>query len=363
MFGSPDLRVGQLFSARKPQKSPVSENVLCCIISALSVINSRCPTHCEECEDKLAETITFSTWLRVILTTHKTLCQYSSVSVMAPDTGLPLTSLQAVLLTTGLFLLVWTYLKSYIDKNGRFGWAETLLEFHNFLTDSLSLALAAYVLDIGHDVLTASTGYQVDPHFLGYAYHLLKIYEYFDIILAILCGDTKISKYTAFSHLALPFWSFFRIFKQPNNSTQWRLQVIADCFVRFLSRAIPWLVEDVKTEEALLAYADEGRWYADLAISGIWAFFTFQGQRESEQAVKVFGKPYEDEATAYLLSAIIMLYAAYARREVEDEDAGGSAAKQQMQQPQTGVKENESTKATSRSIETNARQSSRRRGR
>jgi len=280
---------------------------------------------------------------------------------MTVDRELPLTSLQGVLLVTGLLLFLWASLTAYVNKKGRFRWAETLLETHHFITASLSLVLAAYVLDIGHDVLTARTGYNVDPYILGYLYHLLKIYEYLDIILAIMSGTTKISKYEAFSHLSLPLWSYYRIIDRPHDSIDWRLQVIADCFVRSLSRAVPWVMEDVKLEETILTTCIEGRWYADLAMSGFWAFFTFQGQRESEQAVKVYGKPCENEATTYFLSAAVMLYAGYAKRQEDAERAQKLTRKGQAQSPPQVTKDTAaSPDAASRSTGKDFRQSSRR---
>lgn len=277
---------------------------------------------------------------------------------MAVNQELPLTSLQEVSLATALFLMLWVYLKRYVDKHGKFGWAETLLETHDFVVATVSLALAAYVLDIGHDVLAARTGYYFDPYTLGYLYHLLKIYEYLDIILAILSGNTVISKNAAFGHLALPYWSYFRIVNRPQDSVNWRLQVIADCFVRFLSRAVPWLIEDVKLEETILRMFGEARWYADLAITGIWLLFTIQGQREDEQALKVFGKPYEDEATACSLSAIIMLYAGYTYHQEDVEKSQKENANKQTQQPQVEVKENVGAESASRSTRKAIRQSS-----
>lgn len=282
------------------------------------------------------------------------------LDTMAVNQELPLTSLQGVSLATALFLMLWVYLKRYVDKHGKFAWAETLLEMHDFLVATVSMALAAYVLDIGHDVLAARTGYYLDQYTLGYLYHLLKIYEYLDIILAILSGNTVISKNAAFGHLALPYWSYFRIVNRPQDSVNWRLQVIADCFVRFLSRAVPWLVEDVKLEETILRMFGEARWYADLAITGIWVLFTIQGQREDEQALKVFGKPYEDEATAYFLSAIIMLYAGYTYRQEDAEKSQKEIVKKQPQQPRIQAKNSVGAEPASRLMHEAIRQSSRR---
>ena len=238
---------------------------------------------------------------------------------MTVDHSLPFTSLTSVILTSAALLVVWTSLKAYVDKRGAFRWADTLLETHQFVAASLSAALAAYVLDIGHNVLHAKTGFKVDPYLLGYLYHLLKIYEYLDILLAILAGNTKVSKYTAFSHVFLPYWSYYRIVARPYDSTDWRFQVIGDCLARFASRAIPWLIEDVTTEQSLLVMAEEGRWYPDLSIAAFWAFFTFQDQRQDEQAIKSFGPPYKDEALARILGVAILLYAAYACRQEEAE--------------------------------------------
>ncbi|KAJ9664056.1 hypothetical protein H2198_000559 [Neophaeococcomyces mojaviensis] len=247
---------------------------------------------------------------------------------MTLNKELPLTSLQSVLLTTGSLIFFWTYLKAYVERNGVFRWAETILENHNFILATLSLVLAAYVLDIGHNVLAATTGYVVDPYTLGYFYHLLKVYEHFDIVFGVLAGHTEVAKHTAFSHLAMPLWSYFRIIDRPYDSTDWRLQVIADCSARFLNHAIPWLIEDTNTERTLLTMVDEVRWYADVVIAGFWAFFTLQGQRENEQAIKTFGQPYKDEITARVLGAVILLYTGYAKRQ---EDAKKDQAKGQRQ--------------------------------
>lgn len=224
----------------------------------------------------------------------------------------PLSSLQSVILTTGPFIFLWSYLRSYVIKNGAFKWAESLLDIHNFLVASASLVLAAHVLDIGHHILVLRTGYEVDPHTLGYFYHVLKIYEYFDIILSVLAGNTVINKYTAFSHLALPYWSFYRVID--NDALDWRFQVIADCFVRFLMRAIPWLVPDQGTEDIILSMAQDWRWYPDLVISAFWATFKFQGTREEKMALDLFGPPHEDEVTARLLSLAILLYGGHQKR-------------------------------------------------
>lgn len=227
--------------------------------------------------------------------------------------SLPLTSLPSIILTTGPLVFLWTYLGIFVRKNGVFGWSETVYETHNFVVAAVSLVLAAYILDIGHDVLTVRTGFQVEPALLGYLYHLLKIYEYLDILLSVLAGNIQISKYTAFTHLALPYWSYYRVIQ--NNGLDWRFQVIADCFVRFLSRAVPWLIEDLRTEEVILSLAEEWRWYPDLAISAFWATFMFQDRRESEDALRLFGPPGKDETTARLLSLIVLLYASYTKRQ------------------------------------------------
>lgn len=225
---------------------------------------------------------------------------------------LPLTSLQSVILTTGPFLFLWSYAKIFVDKHGAIRWFDALYDTHNFIVAGVSLLLAAHVLDIGHDFLVTRTGYQVDPHMLGYYYHLLKIYEYFDIILSILSGSTVISKYTAFSHIALPYWSYYRVIQ--NEALDWRFQVIADCSARFLSRAVPWLVPDLRTEEIILGLVEDWRWLPDLAISAFWATFLAQGAREDKKALDLFGAPREDESTARLLSLAILLYAGHAKR-------------------------------------------------
>lgn len=270
------------------------------------------------------------------------------------DKDLPFTTLQSVMLCTGSLAVIWTSLSSYVNKRGAFSWAETILETHDFILASLSLVLAAYIADIGHNVLHARTGYEINPSLVGYLYHLLKIYEYFDIILLVLSGKTTITKYTAFSHLFMPYWSYYRIIDRPHDSFDWRFQAIADCLARFSSRAIPWLIADLKTEETLLNLSQESRWYPDLAITGFWALFTLQGQRESEQAIRSFGKPYEEEFTARLLSAGILLYASYARRQ---EIAGKSAEEKRKEDAKTN---NTSPQSAARSSQRSVRHGSRR---
>lgn len=226
--------------------------------------------------------------------------------------NLPFTSLPAIILTTGPFFFFWSFLKGYVDKFGAFRWVETLRDAHNFIVAAASLVLAAYVADIGHNFLTRQSGYEVDPGTLGYCYHVLKLYEYLDIILAILAGDTVINKYTAFSHLALPYWSFYRVIQ--NDALDWRFQVIADCSVRFLSRAVPWLVPDVRTEEIILGMAEDWRWYPDLVISAFWATFMFQGKRDEKMGLDLFGPPREDEIVARVLSLLVLLYGGHLKR-------------------------------------------------
>lgn len=232
---------------------------------------------------------------------------------------LPLTSLQGTILTTGPFIFFWSYAKRYVDRYGGFKWADTLYDTHNFLVAGASLVLAAHVLDIGHEFLVKRTGYQVDAHTLGYLYHLLKIYEYLDVILSVLSGNTVISKYTAFSHLALPYWSYFRVIQ--NDALDWRFQVITDCTVRFLSRAVPWLVPELRTEEIIVNMAEDCRWYPDLVISAFWATFLVQGRREDKTALELFGTPHKDEVTARMLSLAILLYAGQAKRKDDAADA------------------------------------------
>lgn len=231
---------------------------------------------------------------------------------------LPFASIQHVILSTTVFIILWIAVNSYVAKRGALQWAEPLLETHNFIVASLSAVLAAYVADIGHNILDRKTGYSIDPSLLGYFYHVLKIYEHFDILLAAASGKSKITKYTAFSHLFLPWWSYFRIIARPDKNTDWRFQVIGDCLSRFASRAIPWLIEDLQTEQNLLNLAEEGRWYPDLAITAFWALFTFQGQRNDDQAIRSFGQPYPEETTARLLSVAVLLYASYAKRQDDE---------------------------------------------
>lgn len=258
-----------------------------------------------------------------------------------PVQDLPLASLTSVILTTGPYIFLWSYFKNYVDRNGAFKWAESLYELHNFVLAGVSIVLAAHVLDIGHHVLVLRTGYEIDPHTLGYFYHLLKLYEYFDIILAILSGDTIISKYTAFSHLALPYWSYYRVID--NDALDWRFQVIADCGVRFLGRAIPWLVPDVRSEEILLNMAEDWRWYPDLVICAFWATFKVQGTREDKMALDLFGPPRDDEMTARLLSLAILLYGGQQKRKqdaaknkpLEAHDKAKTAADKPSDKPST----------------------------
>ena len=238
---------------------------------------------------------------------------HSATSVGAIS-GLPLTSLQSNVTATIVAIILWALLSAYINKNGRLIWTETLLEVHEFITAGISLILAVHVADIGHGFLVHRTGYTVEAKTLGYFYHILKWWEWLDIVLETMAGGTKISKESAFSHIFLPIWSYYRVIAQPKGNVDWRFQVIGDCLSRFLARAIPWLIEDTVTEEGLLNFVAEGRWYPDLAISLFWGLFIFQGQRESEPALNSLGQPYKEEVTARLLSIGILLYANYSRR-------------------------------------------------
>lgn len=237
--------------------------------------------------------------------------------------ALPFTSLRSTLTATVLLLILWVASRQYVAKRGSVAWAQSVLELHQFVASTLSLILALYVADIGHGIIQARTQTEVDSSFLGYLYHLIKLYEYLDIVLLTLVGDTKISRYVAFSHIFMPYWSYYRIIARPDKPIDWRFQVIGNCLSRFLSRAIPWLIADVSTERTLLGLAEEGRHYPDLAINLFWLMFTLQGQRNTEQGIESFGQPYKDEQTARILATAILAYSSFALRQ---EQGNGKAS-------------------------------------
>lgn len=243
---------------------------------------------------------------------------------------LPFTTLQSVIFTTGPFVFLWSYLKKYTDRNGRFELADTILENHNFLVATISLILAVFTMDIGHNILDERTGLKIDPYMIGYVYHILKIYEYLDVVLMVLAGK-RVSKSVAFRHLVLPFLSWYRIIGRPRDAPDWRLHVILDCSSRFLSQVVPWVIENVKTEEAIVSSLEEGRWYGELAINAFWLLFTMQGSRNSGRAIEIFGKPYDDEGTARVLSVGLCAYAIYSKRQ-EDANRPAGTDKVNMSQ-------------------------------
>lgn len=226
--------------------------------------------------------------------------------------GLPFRSLGSLLLTTATLSAGWVVTRQYVARRGHSAWAQSALELHQFVASTLSLILALYVADLGHGIIQARTQVQVDSAFLGYLYHLLKIYEYLDLILLTLSGQIELSRYTTFSHIFLPYWSYYRVIARPDKAVDWRFQVIGDCVSRFLSRAVPWLIADTRTEQTLLDLVEEGRHYPDLAINAFWLMFVLQGQRGSKQGVESFGQPYENEQSARILATVILVYSSYA---------------------------------------------------
>lgn len=238
---------------------------------------------------------------------------------MSAIEGLPLTTLGATLGWTLTFVITWTCLKAYVDKRGALRWVDQPYDLHNSTAAILGLVLGVLVLDIGHDVIRTHYHYYVDPSFLGYLYHIFKVYQYLDIVLAVLTGETTISRYSAFTHLALPIWSYFRIIARPGDAYDWRLQVIVDCFARFATFLVPRLTESLATERALEAMCEEGRWYADIAIFAFWSWYVYQGQRTSKDAIRVFGVPYTDEIAHRMVGLVIVLYASYLRRQEDSQ--------------------------------------------
>lgn len=119
----------------------------------------------------------------------------------------PLTTLSEVILTSGPFVLLWSALKGYVDRNGPIAVARPLTRFNSQLYAVFSLGLAYLIFnDIFHfreDIKVASLD-------LAYIYHLSKLYEYIDVFNLVGQGIT-IGPHMAFHHLTTPFLTYFRV--------------------------------------------------------------------------------------------------------------------------------------------------------
>jgi hypothetical protein len=140
---------------------------------------------------------------------------------------LPLASLKQVILTTGPFLFVWSYLRGYVSKHGAFPVFSTIITINSILYAAFS-ALLSYLLIQSYLLQHASPDKPISiplplgltiPFLdkstltiaeMGYIYHLSKFYEYIDVINLV--GQGKVvGPHMAFHHITTPYLTCFRV--------------------------------------------------------------------------------------------------------------------------------------------------------
>jgi hypothetical protein len=139
--------------------------------------------------------------------------------------GLPLTSLQSVILTTGPFVFLWSILRGYVTRNGPLGFARPVMQLNNQVYGLLSLALAYLILN---DVYAFQPIDGVKSSHLAYTYHLSKFYEYIDVFGVVASGG-EVGPHFGFHHITTPFLTYFRVL----DASDWQVFAFLNCFHHF----------------------------------------------------------------------------------------------------------------------------------
>lgn len=233
---------------------------------------------------------------------------------------LPFRTLYTVIPILALWIFLWSLTTQRIRQKGLMRRADALLNGYNAGAVIVFLTVAVFAMDIGHGVLAEKIGVKINPSFIGYVYHLFLLQAPMGIILQMLSDGNKVNKYTAFVALFMPLWSFFRVIDRPDGGRDWRLQVIVDCIARVTIVLAPRFIASNKFEQTAVAMAEELRWYGDPAIFAFWLLFNVRGDRDTEAAVNVFGRPSNEELLARVIGLGIILYAGYCKREQDSKE-------------------------------------------
>ena len=141
----------------------------------------------------------------------------------SPSFPIDLTQLPTILIATPVFIVLWSWLRRYTTgPSGRpipfFG---TLIVLNSQLYALFSLALLVAAVQ---SLTTAAPPQQLLLHDrVRRTYHYSKFYEWVDVLL--LAGQGKaIGPHMAFHHLAMPFFSLFRVL----GCAQWEWFVVCN---------------------------------------------------------------------------------------------------------------------------------------
>lgn len=137
---------------------------------------------------------------------------------------LPFSDFNEILLSSTIYIAVWTLLHSLVRGYGTFKHAPTVLFVHNCIQviislTLLSLAILSLIPSTGSEVLaTVQADQALIPR---YAYHMSKFYEYLDVFFFVADGG-KVDLHFGFHHLTTPYLTYFRVL-----SGFWGWQVFA----------------------------------------------------------------------------------------------------------------------------------------
>jgi hypothetical protein len=246
----------------------------------------------------------------------------------------PLTSLQSVILITGPFVFLWSYLRQYVTRNGPLRIAKPLKTINSTLLAIFHAALGYFVLnDIFHfhdqpaipsntsngiiapllQTLGLNSKQRISSDDLGYLFHLSQIYVYASLLLLVALGH-PIPSSTAFQYLTSPFLTYFRVL----NGTAWHWFVFLSCvhntamywcssfegmevrlgWLRPLVMVTEWLQLVVATGVDAWYVVGEGRDGEEVNERGIaillWLRYGMLLWKETEEERKKIGKVGED---------------------------------------------------------------------
>lgn len=247
-----------------------------------------------------------------------------STSATAQITDLrPLTHLPSIILTTGPFVFLWSYLQRYVTRNGALPLFTTITRLNSIAYSSFS-AFLAYALITTYTnpnepiVLTFPIlgTIPLTPSTLGYVYHLSKFYEYIDVLNLVLTGHV-IHQHMAFHHLTMPYLTYFRIIAASSSTSSsafslsstpdanfvddWRVFALANCVHHTIMYAYfgglgSWLRSIVPVTGYL-------QLLLGVTVDANWMWVTKAGKlaKDNEEVKKVMGNESTSRGIAILL--------------------------------------------------------------
>jgi hypothetical protein len=263
---------------------------------------------------------------------------------LPPD--LPLASLKQVILTTGPFLFVWSYMRGHISKHGALPMFSTITTINSIVYAAFS-ALLSYLLIQSYLLQQDASSHR--PIFvplplgltvpflerssltiaeIGYIYHLSKFYEYMDVINLI--GQGKVvGQHMAFHHITTPYLTYFRVLECSGDD--WRVFALANTIHHTLMYAYfgglgDWL-RSVFPVTGCLQLA------LGIGVDALWMYWTEGGKKLAGTGAS------KDEARNRGIAILVLArYAMLYAKELQEGRAGMVKEQRAKLQAQSGEK-------------------------